>query len=126
MIFVTNLERSPRIEVLRVDDDTEHDAMRWLGRRDERDYSFVDATSFAWMRKRRITSALAFDGDFAAAGFVELRPYRQRPASASLFGVAGSQSTAWPSAAPLRTFSVSSAHFIRVAEIVMPSRSRTY
>jgi predicted nucleic acid-binding protein len=26
------------------------------------------------MRRRRIREALAFDGDFAAAGFVELRP----------------------------------------------------
>jgi predicted nucleic acid-binding protein len=41
---------------------------------DERPYSFVDATSFALMRKLRIEEALAFDGDFAAAGFVELRP----------------------------------------------------
>jgi len=26
------------------------------------------------MRRRRIREALAFDGDFSAAGFVELRP----------------------------------------------------
>jgi predicted nucleic acid-binding protein len=35
--------------------------------------SFVDATSFAVMRRRRIREALAFDGDFNAAGFVEVR-----------------------------------------------------
>ena len=40
-------------------------------------------------------------------------------------GVAGSQSTAAPSPALLRTFSDSSAHFMRVAEMSMPSRSRT-
>jgi predicted nucleic acid-binding protein len=40
----------------------------------ERPYSFVDSTSFALMRRHRIREALAFDGDFAAAGFVELRP----------------------------------------------------
>jgi predicted nucleic acid-binding protein len=33
----------------------------------------VDATSFATMRSLRIDVALAFDGDFAAAGFRELR-----------------------------------------------------
>ncbi|MEK7424953.1 MAG: PIN domain-containing protein [Actinomycetota bacterium] len=49
-------------------------AWAWLRVRDERPYSFVDATSFALMRKLRIREALAFDGDFAAAGFVELRP----------------------------------------------------
>lgn len=72
--FLDRLERSPRVEVLRVDAETERDALRWLRGHEEREYSFVDATSFAVMRKRRITEALAFDGDFAAAGFVELRP----------------------------------------------------
>jgi uncharacterized protein len=36
-------------------------------------YSYVDATSFRIMRDRRLREALAFDPDFAAAGFVELR-----------------------------------------------------
>lgn len=72
--FLDHVERSPRVEVLRVDEEIERDALRWLRRHDEREYSFVDATSFAVMRKRRIRDALAFDGDFAAAGFVELRP----------------------------------------------------
>jgi predicted nucleic acid-binding protein len=56
-----------------VSPELEDDADRWLRRRDEREYSFVDATSFAMMRSLRITQALAFDGDFAAAGFQELR-----------------------------------------------------
>ncbi|MGI8710130.1 MAG: type II toxin-antitoxin system toxin 23S rRNA-specific endonuclease VapC20, partial [Acidimicrobiales bacterium] len=43
-------------------------------RRDERVYSYVDATSFELMRRERIAEALAFDGDFTAAGFVEARP----------------------------------------------------
>lgn len=44
-----------------------------LERHDERAYSFVDATSFAVMRRRGLLEALAFDGDFSAAGFVEIR-----------------------------------------------------
>lgn len=63
-----------RIQVARVATDLEDEALRWLRRHDEREYSFVDATSFAFMRARGIEEALAFDGDFAAAGFAELRP----------------------------------------------------
>jgi uncharacterized protein len=71
--FLDALERSLRIEVLQAGDAAEREALDWLRRHDEREYSFVDATSFAVMRGRRIREALAFDGDFAAAGFVELR-----------------------------------------------------
>ncbi len=63
-----------RIVIERVDENVEADAWAWLRVHDERPYSFIDATSFALMRKKRITDALAFDGDFAAAGFNELRP----------------------------------------------------
>ena len=64
----------PTLTIVHIDPEVEDDAWRWLSRRDEREYSFVDATSFALMRRRRIREALAFDGDFTAAGFVELRP----------------------------------------------------
>lgn len=66
--------RRHHIEVDRVSEELEDEALTWLRRHDERVYSFVDATSFAYMRNRRITDVLAFDGDFAAAGFNELRP----------------------------------------------------
>jgi len=56
-----------------ISDDIEAAALTWLRRRDERVYSFVDATSFMLMQSLSITEALAFDGDFSAAGFVELR-----------------------------------------------------
>ncbi len=62
------------ISVARVPAEPEDEALAWLRRHDEREYSFVDATSFAFMRARGIEEALAFDGDFAAAGFTELRP----------------------------------------------------
>lgn len=71
--FLDALERSERIEVLRLGADLEEDALAWLRRRDEREYSFVDSTSFASMRRWGISEALAFDGDFGAAGFIELR-----------------------------------------------------
>jgi uncharacterized protein len=71
---IKSMSSSPRVELVRVDATLEEEAFGWLRKHDERRYSFVDATSFALMRKKRITSALAFDRDFSAAGFVELRP----------------------------------------------------
>lgn len=71
--FLDRLVALPGVEVVHVDEAIEDDAWRWLRARDEREYSFVDATSFALMRRRRIREALAFDGDFNAAGFVEVR-----------------------------------------------------
>lgn len=59
--------------VHRVTEEQEEHAWRWLRRHDERVYSFVDATSFRVMRDRRLHEALAFDHDFAAAGFTEVR-----------------------------------------------------
>ncbi|MCA1840994.1 MAG: type II toxin-antitoxin system VapC family toxin [Actinomycetota bacterium] len=64
------------LTIRHVDEDLVAEAWRWLRRHDERDYSFVDATSFALMRRLRLKDALAFDGDFSAAGFVEVRPGR--------------------------------------------------
>ncbi len=72
--FLDLASRSRRLSILHVDRQTELDAWRWLRRHDERSFSFVDATSFAVMRRRRLREALAFDGDFLAAGFVEVRP----------------------------------------------------
>lgn len=72
--FLNKLGDLPELELVHVNDAIEAEAWRWLRMRPERAYSFVDATSFAVMRRRRIHEALAFDGDFSAAGFVEVRP----------------------------------------------------
>ena len=72
--FFQRATRSPRLTAHFVDEVLEEEAWAWLRRHDERPYSFVDATSFAVMRRHRLRDALAFDGDFAAAGFTELRP----------------------------------------------------
>ena len=66
------LDRTRRLRTLFCSEALERDALRWLRRHDERPYSFVDATSFALMRSLKLRQARAFDGDFAAAGFVEL------------------------------------------------------
>lgn len=61
-----------RLNIHRVSEADESSAWTWLRRHDERVYSFVDATSFETMRTRRLREALAFDHEFAAAGFVEV------------------------------------------------------
>ena len=73
VVFLDYLEGTARVRVRAISGALEAEALAWLRRHDEREYSFVDATSFALMRSLRIREALAFDGDFAAAGFVELR-----------------------------------------------------
>lgn len=68
------LASAGRLVVHAVTGDEEARAWRWLRRRDERACSFVDATSFEVMRARRLREVMAFDDDFAAAGFVVMRP----------------------------------------------------
>jgi uncharacterized protein len=72
--FLDAVESADWLAVVHVDEGMEREARAWLRRHDERVYSFVDATSFVVMRRERLGEALAFDGDFSAAGFVEVRP----------------------------------------------------
>lgn len=72
--FLNAADNLDGLTVRSVDEDLHAEAWRWLRRHDERPYSFVDATSYALMRRMRVREALAFDGDFSAAGFVEVRP----------------------------------------------------
>ncbi len=83
--FLETVSASPRIEIVRVSEPAEKAAEQWLRSRDDRDSAWVDATSFATMRELRTSEAFAFDGDFSAAGFIELR--RRRPASAMHVGL---------------------------------------
>jgi predicted nucleic acid-binding protein len=70
---VESLTKAGRLVVHQVTGEQETAAWEWLRRHDEHVYSFVDATSFRVMHDRRLREALAFDQDFAAAGFVEIR-----------------------------------------------------
>ena len=74
MTWLDRVLAAPELRIDRVDEALEAEAWAWLRVHDERPYSFVDATSFALMRKLQLTDVLAFEGDFAAAGFNELRP----------------------------------------------------
>ena len=72
--FIDAIERSGTVSVVGIDDEVDRRAWTWLRAHDERTYSYVDATSFELLRRDRLTEALAFDGDFSAVGFVEVRP----------------------------------------------------
>lgn len=71
--IVAAIRDSPRYTVVHIAADAERRALDWLLEHDEREYSFVDATSFETMRELGIAEALAFDRDFDAAGFRTLR-----------------------------------------------------
>lgn len=66
--FLDAAEQSPRVAVVHVDPVVEDEGRRRLRRHDERVDLFLDAVSLEVMRRRRLREALAFDGDFAAAG----------------------------------------------------------
>jgi predicted nucleic acid-binding protein len=71
--FLDTLRASRRVELLRVTQAAEVEAELTLRDQDDKEISWVDATSFATMRQLHATEALAFDGDFTTAGFIELR-----------------------------------------------------
>jgi uncharacterized protein len=73
LAVVDRIHRAQRLVRFYVEREDERAAWTWLRRRAEREYSFVDATSFALMRRLAIHEAFAFDADFSAAGFIELR-----------------------------------------------------
>ena len=73
MIWLDRVLDASNLRRERIDEHLEAEAWAWLRVHDARAYSYVDATSFALMRRTRSADALAFDGDFAAAGFNELR-----------------------------------------------------
>jgi predicted nucleic acid-binding protein len=63
---------SPRLELVSIDDDTEKEAWSWLRKYSDQAFSYVDATSFALMKRRRLRHAFAFDAHFRVAGFTRV------------------------------------------------------
>lgn len=70
--FMDVLGLSARLEIARVEPEIEREAWAILKRFSDQDFSFVDGTSFALMRKRKLQRAFAFDRHFATAGFVRV------------------------------------------------------
>ncbi|MFM8683362.1 MAG: type II toxin-antitoxin system VapC family toxin, partial [Chthoniobacterales bacterium] len=63
------ISRSPRVIVAEVDAELRDRAMDWFFRYGDKDFSFTDCTSFAFMRQEKIREALTTDRHFRQAGF---------------------------------------------------------
>jgi hypothetical protein len=70
--FLGLLDRTRRLLRHRVSSEIESDAYSILRHYRDHDFSFVDATSFAFMRSAGISEAFAFDAHFATAGFTRI------------------------------------------------------
>jgi predicted nucleic acid-binding protein len=68
--FLDSLHRSTRLLKIYSDADLERQAEDILRSYADHDLSLADAVSFAVMRQRGMTEALAFDRHFLAAGFL--------------------------------------------------------
>jgi hypothetical protein len=70
--FLRSVEETMRLERVFVPEELEVRACGLLAQFQDHDFSFVDATSFALMKARRLRYAFAFDSHFATAGFLRL------------------------------------------------------
>lgn len=67
--FLQYVRTDPAVQRTFVPEEWEDEAERLLEQFDDPLFSYVDAVSFVTMRRLRILEALAFDRDFAIAGF---------------------------------------------------------
>lgn len=70
--FIESLKISPHIKIIHIDPDIHERAWQLLKKRQDKEWSLVDATSFVVMQQRGITEVLTTDHHFQQAGFVYL------------------------------------------------------
>lgn len=70
--YIEDIQALPWVQVTHVDEDLHQEAWRILRATPDKDWSWVDASSFVVMRRQGITHALTSDHHFAQAGFVPL------------------------------------------------------
>ena len=70
--FLDRLDRTVRLMREHLSSEIETQAYSILRQYRDHDFSFVDGTSFAFMRANGITEAFAFDAHFAVAGFTRI------------------------------------------------------
>ncbi len=72
LAFVADLQASPEVQVVFVDDALHGAALELLRDRLDKTWSLCDAVSFILMQHRSLTEALTTDHHFEQAGFVRL------------------------------------------------------
>ena len=72
LAFIADLQDSPEVMVSYVDEQLHRQALAFLQRRPDKNWSLCDAVSMVLMQQRGITDALTTDHHFAQAGFVRL------------------------------------------------------
>jgi predicted nucleic acid-binding protein len=68
--FLERIHTSPRIARIYSTEAIESEAQAMLGKFRDHDFSYVDAVSFAIMKRQKIGKAFAFDKHFLTAGFL--------------------------------------------------------
>jgi predicted nucleic acid-binding protein len=63
------VSQSPRVVITDVEGELRRDALDWFFRYEDKNFSFTDCTSFAFMRREKLRGVLTTDRHFAQAGF---------------------------------------------------------
>lgn len=63
------VSQSPRVFIADIDAELRSKALDWFFRFEDKDFSFTDCASFAFMRREKIREALTTDRYFRQAGF---------------------------------------------------------
>ncbi len=70
--FITRVRSSSQLEMVFINEMIESQAYILLRQFQDQDFSYVDGTSFALMKARRMREAFAYDKHFLTAGFTML------------------------------------------------------
>lgn len=70
--FIRRLQDEQLIVIVKADDEDFQGALELFGRRPDKDWSFIDCTSFVVMTRQRMSHALTADHHFEQAGFTVL------------------------------------------------------
>jgi len=68
--FIQSLKTSPYIEVIHISQEIDLKAWELLTKRQDKEWSLVDCSSFIVMQERKITESLTSDHHFEQAGFI--------------------------------------------------------